>query len=59
MDLDKYQHLEKCENKPVSILPSVWRKAIEISKDVLGKTNFAGIVTYLINKEYKERFDNK
>jgi len=59
METNKYEHLEKCHNKIVSILPSVWRKAIIISKDVLGKTNFAGIVTYLINKEYKERFENK
>lgn len=52
----KYLDLEKCENKPVSIFPSVWKKAIQLSRSILGKKNFSGIITYLINKEHNEKF---
>ena len=56
---DKYLALEKTAHENVSMLPSVRKKAAKIAKEVFGTSNnkFSTVITYLINKEYKELFN--
>jgi len=56
---EKYLALEKTEHENLSMLPIVKKKAIELSRKILGTKNFSGIITYLINKEYNEIFEDK
>ena len=55
---EKYLALEKTAHENVSMLPSVKKKAIQLSKRILGRSNFSGLITYLINKEHNELFKN-
>ena len=56
---EKYLALEKTQHENISMLPSVKRKANELSRKILGTKNFSGIITYLISKEHNERFGEK
>ena len=46
--------MSKNHQKTISITGEIEEKARELSVDILGKDNFSGLVSYLINKAYKE-----